>query len=504
MAILDTLSVIFDADGSKLKKGAGEAEKTIEETKNKVVETDAAAQKLGDSFLDTLKSAQGAIAGLLGLGAITASVVAGAAATDALGKFSDSIGVNIEDVDAWGEATIRAGGTAEGFRGSLQSLTENLTELTLTGGGPAADTFARLGIQATDSGGKIKSAFDLLPEIAASFENLSKTEQVAFGQQLGLDQGTIQLLQQGKIAVDEQIKRQKELGVTTKEDAEIAAKFNDAMADMNQVFGGLTRNVGAFLLPAFTEILQGLESVIGFMRDNSDFIQAFFIGAAAALTAYYLPAIISAGVATLATIAPFVAMAAIVTAVGLAVGLLYDDIVNFSKGAPSLIGAVADWFVESFESISETVNEVWEGIKVFFGFITGAFVDGITGVFDFISSAITGYLDLIQGSINLVTKGAKFFGFGKEKGTTDTALEESTREASNTLKETDANPINAQTTTALHNTTASTNRNTSVSVSAVNVDARGGDSAEISAGIGSALRDEMQATVSNFDDGVAI
>ena len=68
MALLDVLSIVFDADADKLKKGAGEAEQVIEETKDTVTDTDKAAEKLGDTFLDTIGSAKGAIAGLLSLG----------------------------------------------------------------------------------------------------------------------------------------------------------------------------------------------------------------------------------------------------------------------------------------------------------------------------------------------------------------------------------------------------------------------------------------------------
>ena len=77
---------------------------------------------------------------------------------------------------------------------------------------------------------------------------------------MGLDQATILLLQSGRGEVDKLVERQRALGVATAEDAAIAATFNDAMDDLGQVFGSLTRNVGAYLLPAFTAILKGVET----------------------------------------------------------------------------------------------------------------------------------------------------------------------------------------------------------------------------------------------------
>ena len=66
----------------------------------------------------------------------------------------------------------------------------------------------------------------------------------------------------------------------------------------------------------------------------------------------------------------------------------------------------------------------------------------------------------------------------------------------------DANPATAGGNSSLANTSSNIQRNTSVSVDKVNVDARGGDSQEIAAGVGNALKDQMQQTVSNFDDAV--
>ena len=482
MALLDVLSVVFDADASKLKKGAGEAEETIESTKKTVIDTDKAAESLGDSFLDTIGSAKAAITGLLGLGAITAAVVSQAAATDQLGKFSQTIGVNIEEVGAWGEAVARSGGSMEGFQGSLSSLTDNLTDLALTGSGPAAEAFARLGIDAVDSGGKMKSAFDLLPEIAESFEGLSAAESVALGQKLGLDQSTILLLQQGRQSVDDLVERQKRLGVATQEDADIAAKFNDAWDDTKQVFNALAREAGSTFLPIFTDILGGVESVVQFLRDNRELVTGFFIGAAAAVTYFYLPAMLAAAATTLATIAPFIAIGAAIAAVGLIIGLLYDDIQAFLSGGDSLIGLLVDGVVGAFNAVGDAVNEAWQTVKDFFSFITGAYINGITSVFN-----------KVKG----------FLGFGGD----DDPINDAEANASKSKQAIEAaanNPLSGQSAQSIATTSNSINRNTAVSVENVNVDARGGDAQEISGKIGTALKDEMSAAVSNNDDGIMI
>ena len=498
MALLETFNILFTSDAKDVKKGAEEAEKATDELEQKVEETDEAAKKLGGSFVDALTSAQGTIAGLLSIGGIAAGVISEAAATDELGKFAQTMGLNIEEVDAWGEAVIRSGGSAEGFRGSISSLQGSLTEMALTGGGPAAEVFAKLGISAVDAGGKIRSGFDILPELAGSFESLSEAEAVSFGQALGLDQGTILLLQQGKVSVDELIARQKELGVTTQEDYEAAATFNDAWADTSQVFSDLSRKVGTALLPAFTSILKGLEAVFFFLRDNKELVVGFFVGAALAITGAYLPAIIAAAPATFLLALPFIKLSLVIAAVGAAFAFLYDDITAFMKGGESVIGHIVDFFTGMSDSITESMTELSEWL---------------TGLFDSMLDGINGFLETLGGVFDAAKN---FLGFeGEEpeiqKTTRKTFIingqpvDEETYRAMEAADE-QIERINDSPLAAAGNGITSTSnniqRNTSVSVDKVNVDARGGDSKEIAAGVGSALKDQMQQTVSNFDDAV--
>ena len=636
-SLLDTLVIAFTSDNTSLKKGAGEAQDAIEETKETVVDTDKAAQKLGATFLDTIKSAKGTIAAFVSVGAIARSVITQAAETAALGDFSKAINANIEDVDAWGKAIAREGGSAADFQGSIKSLTDSVTELTLTGSGPAAEAFARLGIQAVNSSGKMKSAFDLLPEIADSFEKLSATQSLALGQQLGLDQATILLLQRGRSEVDAQIAKQKELGVATQDDADKAREFRESMQDLQNVFSSLTRNVGAILLPAFTFILEGLEGIVNFLRDNTVFVTAFFASAAAIITIAYLPAIYAAAAATLVTISPFLIMAAVVTAVGLAIGILVDDIVEFSRGAPSIIGSIKDWFLNGFAAMSESVEDTWQTVKDFFSDLKSGLIDGITAfsqgalsiidriengflngfaaitdsindtwqtLKDFFSDLKSGLIDgiaaLSKGTLSVIdsikdsfldafsiiveasdivlqklkdfvdyiknslvdgitgafdksadaVKGfakeipliGRFIGDDDNSDNTEAALSaddvkkfakdipligrfladddlanaeaalnapqkaprRNLDKAEAALSAAENNPLTGQSARDIAQTSNSINRSTSVSVAAVNVDARGSDSGEISANISDALRDEMSATVSNYDDGVTV
>ena len=121
MATIDVLKLVFDSDASGLKRGTQDAKKGTDELKQSILETDRASQQLGKEFVSMIGEAKGALTGLVGVTTITAGILSEASRVDQLGKFSQLIGENIEEIDAWGQAVARNGGTAEGFQGTLKA-----------------------------------------------------------------------------------------------------------------------------------------------------------------------------------------------------------------------------------------------------------------------------------------------------------------------------------------------------------------------------------------------
>ena len=488
MALLDVFGLLFESDVKDLEKGAVTAGDAVESIGENAQKADEQVGKFGTSFLELIDSAVVKYASLATVASVTAGVIAQAVRTDELGKFSEVLGLNVEDVDAWSQAVIRSGGDASAFRGTIESLTDRLTDFTLTGGGEAANVFARLGVTATNAGGKVKTAFEILPDLADSFANLTRAESLAFGRKLGLDQGTILLLQSGRAAVDDLVRRQRELGVVTKEDAELAAKFNSQWVDTKQVFSALALTLGTTLLPTFTSLLEGVQNITMFLTEHSDVVVGFFSAAAGIITVAYLPAILSAAAATLIAIAPFVLIGGAIVAVAAAFALLYEDILAFIRGEESLTGRI----LEDFPIVLELVNKLvlgfrlWlEATKQIFGFIStgiGKAVDTFKDLFGIVTKVLD-KISMIK-EIDLGKIGEKFTGlfdfFGNDDPDLSVAVASAQRSAN-------ANPLAALTAPALAQRGGNT-RNTSINIGDVNVDARGGDSAEIAAGTRSALK----------------
>lgn len=554
-SLLEIFGITFESDASDVQDGLDSAESSSDDLKKKLVDTDKAADGLGDSFLDMIGSAKGALASLLSLGAATAAVISTASATDEIGKFSQTLGLNIEEVQSWSEAVVRSGGSAQGFQSSIEGMTRGLTDFAVTGGGAAAETFNRLGISAVDSSGKVKSAFQILPELADQFEKMSAAQAAGFGQRLGLDQGTILLLQQGRRAVDDLVDRQRALGVATDEDYQAAANFNDAWADTKQVFRSVSISAGSMLLPVLTSMLKGVQKFAFFLADHKALIAGFFIGLAATIVTVYLPAIGAALASTAALIAPFLAVAAAAIAIGSAIAIVVDDIYNFIKGNDSLTGVILEKYpnikrliieignafglvidvvkdvgsvlLDVFTNVASGALTVFLGsIETFIGLINsvlgllGGLGDSLFQVFTSPQDALNTLIETFKTFVSDIMeslpdisgafdKVAGFFGFGDDDEQDDKNFEDQQKQinkniklANTTFNNADVNPLNGQTSTSLTATT--NNRSTSVSVGAVNVQTQSTDAEGMASAAGGALSDELGRAVNNIDDGVRL
>jgi hypothetical protein len=198
---------------------------------------------------------------------------------------------------------------------------------------------------------------------------MSAQKSFAFGQKLGLDQGTILMLQQSRVETEKLVERQKLLGGVTKESYDKAALFNDQWGDTKRVFDSLWLSANNTILPMLQNILKGMEVVVLWARDNQALVEGFFIGVAGAVTVAYLPAMTAAAAATLTAIAPFVAVGAAITAVGFAIALLYEDTLAWVNGSSSAIGEVLgtfDEFKEKVTGVFDSIAQKWQEFIKFF------------------------------------------------------------------------------------------------------------------------------------------
>ncbi len=401
-SVLETFYILFASDSSEVQEGAREAEKSTDKLEKSLKDTDKAATKAGSSFADLAKRAVTTIAPFLGLAAIRSAVTNFTDTADAAGKLADKLKIDVEALQAWQGAAVRAGGDAEGMTASIEGLNGKLDEIRRGGGGDAAWTFRTLGVSIRDSEGKIKNADKLLHDLAGKFDGLSRQKALKMGERLGLDAGTVTLLQKGKKGVEDLIKQQKELGLLTKQDTEVSRKYKNAVADMGQSFDAVTAVILRTLLPVFLMVAEGMTKGSVIVRKHKDLIIGFFL----ALSTVLGIMAIKAGIA----FAPFLGMAALILGLAAAFAILYDDVMAFLNGQSSAIGTLVKkypWLGKVIHGIADTFRMLWDIAKAVFQFLVeavdnpirawanlkkavGAIVDEFTAKYPQLGAIITG------------------------------------------------------------------------------------------------------------------
>jgi hypothetical protein len=295
---------------------------------------------------------------------------------DQLGLTAKALGVNVSELDAWDQAVKNSGGTAEGFQASLKSLNEKLVGLAI--GGPRSKELERLfkaaGVNAKDAQGKIKSAIDILPELAKRFASLPTNQAQGLGMRLGLDQATILLLQSGQKNVDALVAKEKALGVVTQAQSEAADKFAAAQLDAQQTLRGLFITVDQYVIPILTDLLDAFSDVTSFLDDHANLVTGFFYGiatVAGGAAVYGVMRLVEAFRVLTATeilsiiFNPF---AWLVIAAGLlvaAIALVYDDFEAFKNHQLSIIGLlVKKWplLIPVFDKLKNFVVDCGKAI----------------------------------------------------------------------------------------------------------------------------------------------
>lgn len=383
MTVIDALVITLGLDPEGVKKGMRDAEGTMQ----------SGLSKIGNM----LKNFAAPIAGAFAVGALFNSYVNGA---DAVGKLSTALGVGVEDMQAWGEATKRAGGTVEGFYNSLGAMNEKVQEYAKFGEGEGKKIFESLGIAVKDAGGNVRDTTVIMADLAEKAESMGKAQFAGIAKKLGIDQWTISLLQQGRQALDEAILRQKELGVYTKQDTDIAANFNDAVANLWQSMKVGSAALLRMIIPAITRFIEWITKGVKFLREHEKFVQIFFVGLAAAISIYAIPALLK--LAAAAAMNPFTWLIAGAAALALVLEDLYvwmnggkAQLGDFwSKfGTPDEVKKKVEGFIETLKSAIPTMETLLKIVGGVFGAImafsaTIKIIKGVEKGYDGITKAI--------------------------------------------------------------------------------------------------------------------
>jgi hypothetical protein len=329
--IIDSLLVTLGLDSSEFNAGKAKVDKGLQGTGAEAEKTGNKFKKTGkdgaEGFDNVTKSAAKFLALIGGTMAVKRFIEQTVESSAALDRLSKNLGAGVSTISAWSNAAELAGGTADGLQGTMDMLSKSQTELQLTGQSGLIPYFSALGMSLADATGKARPVNDILLELSDRFSRMDRTTANNMGRMMGIDQGTMQLLLKGRSEVELTIRRQKEYGAVTKQQAEEASRLREAMTGSRQSFEAFGRELLSAATPALEKMFSVMADFGAWCRENKEFVQAFLT-------------IIATGLATIAIAAiPVNVTILAVTALGAAIAALWQDYQVWKRGGDSFI----DW-----------------------------------------------------------------------------------------------------------------------------------------------------------------
>jgi hypothetical protein len=139
---------------------------------------------IGKAFADAAGKLAGFAAGFVSVNAVFEGLKGALDNADRLDELSARLGVSTEKLSTLGYAAQLSGSSLEDLASAFPKLSKNIAEAA-DSGSKSADLFNALGINIKDAAGHLRSADDLLPELADKFTTLdNQTTETALAMEL--------------------------------------------------------------------------------------------------------------------------------------------------------------------------------------------------------------------------------------------------------------------------------------------------------------------------------
>ncbi len=248
----------------------------LKNLKNNISQVRNAAAGIGTGFAQSARRAAYSV-GLVG-GAIGGLVYKTASYGDNIAKTAKRLNIGVQALQEYRHAADLSSIPLDKFELSMLKFQKRTAEA-VKGIGYGKEMFKKLGIQLTESNGKIRNTEVLFAELAdklIAMEDTTKRTRYAleiFGRK-GADM--VLMMQKGSKGIREMREDARRLGgIMTEKDAKASEDFIDTIARTKQVIGGVVRSLGFDLMPIVSDLFKSLQHNIKIYRPQ---LESFFRG----------------------------------------------------------------------------------------------------------------------------------------------------------------------------------------------------------------------------------
>lgn len=208
----------------------------------KIEEFKKKADELRESVLKVGAIATGAA---VGIGLLVEKV---AGSMGELYSFAELNEVSARSVAALGKIAVENDSSLEGMKSTIQSVNRVIGEAAL-GVGRGAMTFEKLGMSAKRADGSVKNVDDILGEVADKMAGMSRQEQIALANKLGIDPQFVKVLEKGAENLAKLREEAELMNPFTENDYKLADEVDKLFIKAKGTLGVFTKMVGVALLP---------------------------------------------------------------------------------------------------------------------------------------------------------------------------------------------------------------------------------------------------------------
>lgn len=261
--VIDELVLEFGLDHRQFtrdqKEVLSELRQLEEESLKGANRAERNAKNLTDMFASFRREAIGALGVFLGGRGVMefTNFITGMDAN--VGRLSQTMNMSAREISAWQGAAKVVGGTGEGITSTLQAMTQDMNRLRLTGQGTLAQMLRPLGIGLFDVNGRLKTAGELMEELAAAAQRMDPALFTAFfGMLPGANQESLNLLINGRDELRRMLEEQRRLNNQTPESIRLSKEYQKVTAELDASMTSFGRNLAVLVLPAVNKVTGAL------------------------------------------------------------------------------------------------------------------------------------------------------------------------------------------------------------------------------------------------------
>lgn len=316
MAISDVFVLVFETNGSQA---------VVKEFAKVQKAADSAAKSAGNSAVFTQKAEKGfiglkngvvkALAPLAAFGVILNRTLNFANQGEGLLFMANSATVAAERFTALAMAAERLGGSRAGMAASLGSLSSSLMGIRRGEENGLTQAAMYYGVRFYGPSGGVATPEEMLENIARAMEGRSAAEQMDMGRMLGLDDGTIRLLQGGVRGLRQEMALAKKYNPFDEKTLKNVQDFQYSLRELKAAFAMVAGQFLRDLIPHFKRWAEMGKETFDFLINHSDEVKLAMAAIGAVILGAFGPLYLLGGLLI----------------------LLVDDFATFARGGESAL-----------------------------------------------------------------------------------------------------------------------------------------------------------------------